>query len=317
VRVLVTGAGGFAGPWVVAALRDRGHDVTVLVRGTPPAALAAAGVAVERADLLDAPALAAAVAAARPDGVVHLAGVTFVPDAERRPAAAYRGNLEATLGLLAALEAAAPRARLRHVSSSEVFGAVARDELPVTERTPFRPLTVYGASKAAGELAAAQWGRARGVDVVVARPFNHTGPGQPPRFVCSALARQVAAAEQGRQPPVLRVGNMDPVRDFTDVRDVAVAYALLLERGRGGEAYNVCSGVETSVADVIAILRTLARIPLAVRRDPALYRPLDVERVVGSGARATADVGFAPTRSVETTLADLLAWWRATPDATP
>src|SRR5262249_56608612 len=142
----------------------------------------------------------------------------------------------------------ASHARLVAVSSGAVYGAVAPRELPIDEDAPLRPLTVYGASKAAADLAAAQWPRAYGLDVVRARPFSHTGPGQDAAYVCSALARQLAAIEAGRQDAVLRVGNVDPVRDFSDVRDVAAGYVALLERGRTGEAYNLCAGEGISVA---------------------------------------------------------------------
>src|SRR5207237_5761124 len=133
--------------------------------------------------------------------------------------------------------------------------------------TPLRTLTVYGASKAAADLTAGQWARAYELDVVRARPFNHTGPGQDPAFVCSALARQLALIEAGRQEPVLRVGNPDPVRDFSDVRDVVAGYVALLERGRTGDAYNICSGEGVSIAEVIAILRTHTRVPARVHSD--------------------------------------------------
>src|SRR5439155_6591868 len=150
------------------------------------------------------------------------------------------------------VRAHAPRARVLAVTSGDVYGAVRATELPIVEETPLRPVTVYGASKAAADLAAAQWGRAYGLDVLRARPFNHTGPGQDPAFVCSGIARQIALAEAGRQEPVIRVGNPDPVRDFSDVRDVAAGYVALLERGRSGEVYNLCSGSGVSIAEVIA-----------------------------------------------------------------
>jgi GDP-4-dehydro-6-deoxy-D-mannose reductase len=130
--------------------------------------------------------------------------------------------------------------------------------------------------------------------------------------VCSALARQLAAIEAGRQPAVVRAGNLDPVRDFSDVRDIAAGYVALLERGRAGEVYNLCSGEGVSVAEVIAVLRTLARVPVRVESDPALRRRLDVPRVVGSHARATRDTGWEPRIALTDTLAGLLDYWRAT-----
>jgi GDP-4-dehydro-6-deoxy-D-mannose reductase len=196
------------------------------------------------------------------------------------------------------------------VTSGHVYGAVRPEELPITEETPFRPLTVYDASKGAADLAAAQWARAYGLDVVRVRPFNHTGPGQEADFVCSGLARQMAAIEAGLQPPVVRAGNLDPVRDFSDVRDVAAGYVALVERGRGGEAYNLCSGEGVSVSEVVAVLRTHARVPVRVHSDAALRRGVEVARIVGSHARASADTGWRPRIPLSDTLAALLDDWR-------
>jgi len=315
MRVLVTGIGGFAGPVVADALRAAGHEVLGLVQAEPVSPrLAAFGLpagALHVGDVTDAAGLGRVVAGARPDAVVHLAGLTFVPAAERDPSETYRVNVGGLLALLGAVRAEAPKARVLVVGSADVYGAVERSELPVREETPFRPVTVYGASKAAADLAAAQWARAYGLDVVRARPFNHTGPGQDAAFVCSALARQVAAIEAGKQEPVLRVGNVDPVRDFSDVRDVAAGYVALLERGHSGDAYNLCSGSGSSIAEVIAILRTHARIALRVHSDPVLRRAVDVERIVGSHDRATRDTGWAPRIPLDATLGALLDDWRA------
>src|SRR5689334_2676011 len=294
MRVVVTGVGGFAGPWVAAAFADAGHEVHGLVHGdVVPARLARVPVTLHRGDVVE-PGIAALLAGLAPDLVVHLAAVSSVPAAERDPVAAYRTNVSGTLAVLAALRTHAPRARLLAVSSGDVYGDVRAGELPVVEETPLRPLTVYGASKAAAELAAGQWARAYGLDVVRVRPFNHTGPGQSPVFVCSALARQLALIEAGAQPPVVRAGNLDPVRDFSDVRDIAAGYVALAERGRCGEVYNLCAGDGVSIAEIVAVLRTHARLPVRVHSDPALRRGVDVPRVVGSHARATADAGWRP-----------------------
>jgi GDP-4-dehydro-6-deoxy-D-mannose reductase len=311
VRVLLTGASGFAGPVVAAALAGRGHTVHGFARHPPDPARAPAGMAFHAGDVRDAGALARVVAAAAPDAVVHLAAVAAPAAAETDPPLAYAVNLGGTLALLAAVRAQPSRPRLLVVSSSAVYGAVRPAELPLTEDAPLRPLTVYGASKAAAELAALQWGRAYGLDVVVARPFNHTGPGQDPGYVCAALAQQIAAIEAGRQAPVLMVGNVDPVRDLSDVRDMAAGYVALLERGHGGAVYNLCAGEGVSVAEIIAQLRTLARVPLRAHIDPARRRAHDVERIVGSHDRATADTGWTPQVPLLETLSRVLDDWRA------
>jgi GDP-4-dehydro-6-deoxy-D-mannose reductase len=314
MRVLVTGIGGFAGVHVAAALLAGGHEVHGVLRSARGRdALAAVGVppaTLHPGDVRDAASMTRLVGEVAPAGIVHLAGVSEIAAAEADPAAAYATNVGGTLALLAAVRAAAPRARLVAVSSGHVYGAVLPDELPVTEDTPLRPLTVYGASKAAAELAAGQWGRTYGIDVVCVRPFNHAGPGQTPAFVCSALARQIALIEAGKQPPVVRAGNLDPVRDLSDVRDIAAGYVALLERGHGGTTYNLSAGTGVSIAEVIAILRTHARVPVRVASDPALRRAGDVPRLVASHARATRDTGWEPRRPLEDTLGATLEDWR-------
>jgi GDP-4-dehydro-6-deoxy-D-mannose reductase len=314
MRVLLTGISGFAGPTVAATLLAAGHEVHGVVRGDPDrprvAALGLPPGALRRGDVTDRAGMDRLLAELAPDAVLHLAAFSFVPAAEGDPPAAYEVNLGGTLAILTAVRARVPQARVLIVTSAEVYGAARREELPVDEETPLRPLTVYGASKAAADLAAAQWSRAYGLSVVRARPFNHTGPGQHAAFVCSALARQVALIEAGRQPPVLRVGNVDVVRDFSDVRDIAAGYAALLERGRLGEAYNLCSGEGVSVNELIALLRTHARVPLRARSEPALRRDNEVERMVGSRARATRDTGWEPRIPLSDTLAALLDDWR-------
>jgi GDP-4-dehydro-6-deoxy-D-mannose reductase len=310
VRVLVTGAGGFVGRWLVRALAER-HEVHGLLHPSEPRdGLAELPLTVHEGDVAEAPAVDAVMAAVLPGAVLHLAALSFVPDAERDPLPTYRVNVGGTLAVLTALRARAPKARLLYVGSGDAYGAVRQDDLPIDEDLPLRPLSVYGASKAAAETAALQWQRSYGLDVVCARPFNHTGPGQGPSFVCPALARQVADIEAGRQPPALRAGNLDPVRDLSDVRDVVAGYVALLERGTAGRVYNLCSGVGRSIRDVIDVFRSLARVPIDVVQDPALVRRVDVPHITGSHARVTADTGWRPAIPFERTAADVLEWWR-------
>src|SRR5437867_6774152 len=218
MRVLVTGITGFAGPWVAAALVAAGHEVHGLVRGPGPWPRRLSATTLHRGELTEG-SVTAIVRDVVPDAIMHLAALSFVPAAERDVAGAYGTNLGGTLAVLGAARAAAPHARVLAVGSADAYGAIEPGDLPIGEDTPFRPVTVYGASKAAADIAAAQWARAYALDVVRARPFNHTGPGQDPGFVCSGIARQIALVEAGRQEPVVTVGNPDPVRDFSDVRD--------------------------------------------------------------------------------------------------
>lgn len=309
--MLVTGVGGFVGPWLARALAAHGHETHGLIREgdvAPPDVPTTIADVTARAEVED------VLRAVRPDAVIHLAAISFVPEADDDPGTAYRINVGGTVALLDAVRRTARGARVLVVGSSDAYGDVRRRELPIDEEVPFRPLSIYGATKAAADVAAGQWTRGYGLDVVRARPFNHTGPGQRGTFVCAAIARQIARMERGEQEPVLSIGNADPVRDFSDVRDIVAGYVALLERGRAGEVYNLCAGEGVSIAEVIALFRTHATIPLRVWSDPAKRRPVEVERIVGSHARATAHTGWAPRIPLAQTLRDVLDDWRARRD---
>jgi len=311
VRVLVTGAGGFVGRYLVRALAEQGHDVHGLVHPSDPVAgLAELPMSQHPGDVVDGDTFDATVGTVAPEAVVHLAALSFVPAAERDPQPTYRVNVGGTLAVLAAVRARVPKARLLLIGSGDAYGAVRPEEVPIGEDVPLRPLSVYGASKAAAEVTAAQWARSYGLDVVRVRPFNHTGPSQTPTFVCPSLAKQVADIEAGRQAPAIRAGNLDPVRDLSDVRDVVGGYVALLERGKSGEVYNLCSGTGRSIRELIDLFRSLARVAIEVTQDPALMRPVEIPRIVGSHAKATADTGWRPRIPFEQTAADVLGWWR-------
>jgi GDP-4-dehydro-6-deoxy-D-mannose reductase len=259
------------------------------------------------ADVTDPAALHAAVAAAEPEWVFHLAARTFVPDAATDPAAAFTVNATGTLQLLAAVARHVPRCRVVVVGSADAYGAVPDADQPIVEAQPLRPLSGYGASKAAADLLAGQWADGAGLDVVRVRPFNHTGPGQDGRFVCADFARQLRAVAGARNPPRIEVGDLDPVRDFSDVRDVVAAYVAVAERGVRGAAYNVCSGVGRSIRSVLDDLIAAVGVPVEVVSVAARRRPLRVPRLVGSAAALHAATGWQPAIAWPQTLADLLA----------
>jgi GDP-4-dehydro-6-deoxy-D-mannose reductase len=198
------------------------------------------------------------------------------------------------------------------VTTGEVYGAIdpARD-LPIVETQPLRPLSPYSVSKAAADLVGFQTFWSQSLDVVRARPFNHTGPGQPPEFVCSEFARALVEAEMGVGPATLHVGNLDVERDFSDVRDIVAGYVALFERGRGGEAYNLGSGRATPVRTILEELRALCRTPVAVETDPGKLRPGEIPRIVGSIDKIRGVSGWRPTIPLRQTLADLVDDWRS------
>jgi len=318
MRFFITGISGFAGSHLAAHLLDAGHAVFGMARES--GALAALrrrygerfpATAVDLCDIRDAGRLREALHRAEPDGVFHLAGLAFVPQSFERPALAYEVNFLGSVELLAAVREVAPRARVVVVTSGEVYGWVdSPSELPLRETQALRPLSPYSVAKAAADLAAFQFFWAHALHVVRARPFNHTGPGQSPDFVCSEFARGLAAAEAGARPPLLRVGNLDVERDFSDVRDVVRGYVSLFEKGRPGDAYNLGSGKSTRVRTILDELRSQCRVRVEVETDETKLRPREVARVFGSIAKISGDTGWRPEIPLQRTLADLLQYWR-------
>lgn len=291
MRALVTGASGFVGCHLVAHLAACGDEVTA-----------------SEAEITDPEALEADFSGRRPDAVYHLAAQADVKASFTAAAATLRVNVEGTFNVLdAALRAGAGRVVV--VSSADVYGRLDPGRLPVGETAPMRPVTPYGASKAAAEMVCVQAGAGRGLDVVRARAFNHLGPGQSDRFVAAALAARIARNERtGAQ--TVPVGNLKARRDFTDVRDVVRAYRLLAERGVCGEAYNVCSGTSVSVRELADALMERARRPMRLTADDDLFRPVDVAEVRGDPSKLRAATGWSPGVGLEQTLDDLLDYWR-------
>jgi GDP-4-dehydro-6-deoxy-D-mannose reductase len=293
VRVLVTGAGGFVGGHLVAALRARGHEVVPADRA--PAAHDEDTLPLDVTDPLG---VRGAVELARPDAIAHLAAQAFVPASLAEPDTTFDVNARGTLYLLDAVRAFAEQGgappRVLVVSSGDVYGAQPSDALPLRETTAPLPRSPYAASKVAAEALALAYARAYRVDAVVTRAFNHVGAGQDERFAVVAFALQVARAAAGHGPRVL-VGNLEASRDFLDVRDVCDAYALLLEgRGDAGEIYNVCSGTATTMREILRRLVELARVPVEVREDPARMRPADVPVSVGDASKLREATGWTP-----------------------
>jgi GDP-4-dehydro-6-deoxy-D-mannose reductase len=304
MRALITGVGGFAGRHLAAWLGERGDEVWGLCKpGTPcPAA-----VRCRESDIRDPDGVAEAVRQARPELIYHLAGLSHVGDSWSSGRDTLATNI---LGAVAVLEAArlagtAPRVLL--VGSAYQYGRF-EGSGAIDESAPLRPVSPYGLSKVAQERLGRDYA-GEGLPVILVRAFNHAGPGQEPSFVISDWARRIAEMELGRRPPVLEVGNLDVERDFTDVRDVARAYRLLGERGRPGEAYNVCSGVGRRLRDVLDTMRKLGRVEFSVveTRPP---RPGEVRAFVGCRDKIGRELGWEPTVSFGDTLLGALEHWR-------
>ncbi len=304
MRVLVTGSHGFVGTHLRRLFRERGDRVVGLGR-TPREPFA--GEAYVVADLRDRDAARAAVLESGADTVVHLAGDT---GRHTPPDETLRANVLGTLHLLEALAHRGAPCRVVVVGTSAQYGRVPAEENPIHEGVEVRPEGVYGWSKCAAETLALSYHGRHGLDVIAARPFNHMGPGEPPEFVASSFARQVIEIEAGAAP-VVRVGNVDSVRDLTDVRDVVRGYVLLAERADGGEIYNLCSGRGVRVGDLLSLILDRSGVRAEVRTDPARVRAGELPLQIGSFARAERAVGWRPEIPLEKSIDDLLEHWRA------
>src|SRR3954465_9459625 len=316
MRALVTGISGFVGGHLCEHLTAEGDLVVGLsASGRWPSGLEHLGrsARIERCDLLeiDEADFAELLRRKQPEVIYHLAAQSNPQGSIADPRGTWALNLGGALNLLEAVKAAAlePRPRVVLVSSGVCYGNPPPEHLPVREDCPLRPNNPYSASKAAADLLGIQHFLSHGTDVVMVRPFNHAGPRQSPSYVLSALARQVAEVEAGHASRV-EVGNLDVVRDFTDVRDVVRAYRLLAERGAPGEIYNLGSGRGTKIADALEQLRSLARAPVAVRVDPGRVRPVDLPLLIADASKLRAATGWEPRFSIEQTLADMLDGWR-------
>ena len=288
-RAFVTGGAGFAGT----------HLLDLLPGATAPSR--------EDLDLLDGDAVRTAVRESAPDTVWHLAALASVGRSWEAPAETIAENVAMTVNLLEAVRTEAPEATVVLISSGEIYGPP--DRLPVDEEAALRPQNPYAVSKAACDLLGGQYADATGLHVVRLRPFNHTGPGQTDDYVVGTLTRQVAEAEAaGREEALVRTGNPDSARDFSDVRDVARAYVAAATLDSG--VYNVASGRAVSVHELIELVRAAARIPVRHEVDPARVRAHDVPEVRGSAERLRAATGWRPEIPLEQTVADALEAWR-------
>jgi GDP-4-dehydro-6-deoxy-D-mannose reductase len=294
--LLLTGHTGFVGRAITAHFDAGHHDRWVIATVDP------------HLDLRD-PRLMDRVKAARPDAVLHLAARTSVSESFRDPDGYFDVNFNGTLNLLRALRAANFLGRLLYVGSGDCYGSIQPTQLPVREDHPLRPRNPYAVSKVAAEALCFQWSQTEGLDVVIARPFNHIGRGQDERFVVASLAKQISAIHLGNAPPRVLSGSLDVTRDLTDVRDVIAAYIALIERGRCGEAYNVGTGREIRIRDVLSRLLELAQVSAEVITDAARVRPDEQLRVCADVSKIRMDTGWTSRIGLDETLRDILDDW--------
>ncbi len=246
----------------------------------------------------------------KPDAIYHLAGQPFVPTAWSNPWETIQLNVLPQLNLLKGLVELELETRFLSVTSGKVYGQAFAERIPFTEEMHLRPDNPYDLSKVTEDLMALQYYLSHKLHIIRARPFNHIGPRQTPRFVAASFAQQIAQAEAGARPPVINVGNLTAARDFTDVRDVVRAYSLLIKDGRPGEAYNIGSGKAVTIQHILDILLSMSKVDIQVEQDPARLRPVDQPVSYGSIKKITQHVGWRPTIPLKQTLRDILGYWR-------
>ena len=314
-RVLVTGVTGFAGSHLVDYLLTRSDcDIVGIQRWrsrTENIEHFADRITLLECDLRDATSTYDTVARVRPDWVFHLAAQSFVPTSWIAPTESLTTNVLAQVNLFEAVRRLKLPCRIQLACSSEEYGLVHPDEIPIRETNPLRPLSPYAVSKVAQDMLGYQYWMSWKVDSVRTRGFNHEGPRRGPVFVASDFAKQIADIEKGRRPPVLSVGNLEAKRDFSDVRDMVRAYVLALEKCEPGEVYNICSGRAWSIRQVLDLLLGMTRTQIEVRQDPARLRPSDVPILLGDNSKFVAATGWQPTIPFEQTLRDMLEYWRS------
>ena len=312
-RVLVTGALGFVGPYLVEALR-RSYENNIEIIATAKKAGQHAMLGPVRAiDVTDRTAVEDAIVGSNPTHVMHLAGIAAPTAVNADPDEAWRVHLQGTLNLARVILKRAPDCWLINVGSALVYGESAKAGRALDENALLAPLDEYSASKAAADLALGPLIRS-GLKCIRLRPFNHTGPGQSEAFVAPAFAVQIARIEARLAPPIICVGNLDAQRDFLDVRDVANAYALVmknLERLESGTVLNIASGIPRRISDILASLIARSRVEISVEQDPMRQRPGDLPILLGDASRARRLLHWRPEYSFEDTLTALLNDCRA------
>jgi GDP-4-dehydro-6-deoxy-D-mannose reductase len=315
VRVLVTGVTGFAGSHLVDhMLGMSGVEIHGLYRWRSPLdniQHALDRIHLHECDLRDAFSTRDMIEEIRPDRIFHLAAQSFVPTSWTAPTESLTTNIIGQLNVFEAVRKIGIEPRIQLACSSEEYGLALEHELPITEENPLRPLSPYAVSKVGQDMLGYQYFMSYRMPIIRTRGFNHEGPRRPPVFVVSDFAMQVAAIERGTRPPVLRVGNLDAQRDFTDVRDMVRAYWLALEKGRPGDVYNICSGESHSIRQVVDLLLGMTRVQIKVETDKRRLRPSDVPVLRGDCTKFQRETGWRAEIPFARTVEDLLDYWRA------
>ena len=313
MRVLITGITGFAGSHLAEYALSKNAEVWGSMRWrskTDNIDHVRNDLKLVDCDIRDASSMNSLIEQSKPDYIFHLAAQSFVPTSWHAPHETLTTNIIGQLNLLEAVRFLKTKTRIQIAGSSEEYGMVYEDEVPIKESNPLRPLSPYGVSKVTQDLLCYQYNRSYGIDIVRTRAFNHTGPRRGHVFVVSDFAKQIAQIEVGVKAPVIEVGNLEAIRDFTDVRDVVRAYWLALEKGEPGEVYNICAGKGWSIKQVLDMLLALTKSEVEVVKKPERLRPSDVPILIGDNSKFVQKTGWKTEIPFEKTLADVLDYWR-------
>lgn len=316
MKALITGITGFAGSHLADYLLAEHPDVEVFgiyrwrSKMDNIEHLKEGQVTLIEADLRDYTSMRRAVEKSQPDYIFHLAAQSFVPSSWIAPNDTFSINAQGQINLFEAVRELKLDPAIQLACSSEQYGLVHPEETPIKETNPLRPLSPYAVSKVAQDYLGYQYFQSYGIRAIRTRGFNHTGPRRGHVFVTSNFCRQVAAIEAGRQEPVIRVGNLDAIRDFTDVRDMVRAYWLAVTKAKPGEVYNIATGNGIHIRDLLQMILDRSKVEVKIEVDPDRLRPSDVEILIGDSSKFRADTGWEPQVPFEKTLNDLLDYWR-------
>ena len=314
MRVLITGVTGFVGSHLAEYALSKGAEVWGSIRwrsDTGNIAHIKDEIRLVECDLRDLTSVNQLISESKPDYIFHLAAQSFVLTSWHAPHETLTTNIIGQLNILEALRFGDKEAKLQIAGSSEEYGMVYENEVPIKETNPLRPLSPYGVSKVAQDLLAYQYAKSYGLKIVRTRAFNHSGPRRGDVFVESDFAKQIVQIEAGKKEPVISVGNLEAKRDFTDVRDTVKGYWLALEKGELGEVYNICSGKAWSIRELLDMLLSMTGVKVTVKKDPKRERPSDVPILLGDYSKFNEKTGWKPEIPFEKTLDDILNYWRS------
>ena len=309
MKVLITGAGGFVGSYLIDCLREHGHEPVALGIGGEEK-LAAKNVPVYAVNILDEEGMTNALKKEQPDAVIHLAAISNVPKSWEIPDTTAEVNICGTIKLVKAMATATPKAKLLVVGSSDEYGLTAKAGIPLTEDMPCQPQNPYSISKYCAEQMALQLGKKYGLKVICTRSFNHFGPGQAKGFAISDFASQIAAIERGEQEPVMKVGDLSASRDFTYVTDVVEAYVKLIESDKAEGVFNVCSGKSVAIGEMLDMLKSFTEKDIHTVKDEKQFREAEVKVFCGNRNRIKTYLGWEPRFCIGEALGNVLREWR-------